>query len=265
VVGHVDGQRDRAHAGQRQPPLQPGRRARRRVEAAHDAGDVAVAAVRRLDPHAGTVRRRSWGRDEAGIGQRQPEGRGGLPGHPAHRQGVAPVRRHGDVQHLVTQLQELDDVGADRGVGRQHEDAVGVTAQAELGGRADHPVGGVAVGLPGADRDAARQHGAGQGEGHAVARREVRRAADDLVHPLGHLDVAEPDGLLEPGQLLDVEHLADHHAGDVVADAVDLLDLEPGADERPGDLVARGRQARDQCTEPGDGDAHLRPPSRAPA
>ena len=44
----------------------------------------------------------------------------------------------------------------------QHEDAGVVVADAELAGRADHPVGHVAVGLARGDREAAGQHRAGQ-------------------------------------------------------------------------------------------------------
>ena len=55
------------------------------------------------------------------------------------------------------------------------------------------------------------------------------------------LDVAVADRLLELRQLLDVEHLADDDAGDVVADAVDLLDLEAGAHQRGVDLVGGRR------------------------
>jgi hypothetical protein len=84
------------------------------------------------------------------------------------------------------------------------------------------------------------------------------------VRPLADRDVAVADRLLELGQLLDVEHLADDDRADVVADAVDLLDLEAGADQRGVDLVGGRGQAGHERAQPGDGDAHVRPPSRAP-
>ncbi len=99
-----------------------------------------------------------------------------------------------------------------------------------------------------------------------VAGGEVGGAADDLVVALADPDVAVPDRLLEPGQLLDVEHLADHDADDVAADPLDLLDLQAGAHQGGTDLVGGGAQARDMGTQPGDGDAHgVRPPGRRAA
>jgi len=193
---------------------------------------------------------------ERRVAQRQPEGGRDLARDAAHRQRVAAVGRDRDVEHLVAQLQQLDDIGAERRVLLEHEDAGRLGGQAQLGLRADHPVGRAAVGLPRGDREATRQLRAGQRERHAVARGEVRRAAHDLALTAARVDVAEADGLREAGQLLDVEHLGDDDAGDVVADPVHLLDLEPGAHERGGDVVGVGAEVRHQRAEPGQGDAH---------
>ena len=61
--------------------------------------------------------------------------------------------------------------------------------------------------------------------------------AADLVAPRAEFDVAEPDRLLELGQLLDVQDLADDDTAHIVAEPVDLLDLEPGPQESSRDLV----------------------------
>jgi len=181
-----------------------------------------------------------------------------------HGQLVTPVGRDGDVEHLVAQLQQLDDVHPERRVGRQHQDAVRLLRQAQLRAGADHPVGGSAVRLSSGDREAAGKHGARKGEGHPVPGGEVRRAADDLVDPAatiaGHVDVAVADRLLELRQLLDVEHLAGDDTAHVVAVAVQLLDLEAGAHEGSGDLVGRGGEAGHQLAQPRHGDAHVTPP-----
>src|SRR3954452_22413220 len=60
VVGDIDGQRDRTHTGEGEPPLQPRRAGRLRVQARDDAGDVAVTAGRVVDAYriATAVRRR---------------------------------------------------------------------------------------------------------------------------------------------------------------------------------------------------------------
>ena len=106
----------------------------------------------------------------------------GLAGQAADRQAVAAVGGHRDVEHRVAQAEHVERVVAGlRRVGGQHEDAVVLVADAELAGRADHPVGDVAVGLARADREAAGQHGAGQRDHDQVADGEVARAADDAA------------------------------------------------------------------------------------
>ncbi len=165
----------------------------------------------------------------------------------------------------LAQGQVLDDVDPEGGVRCEDEDPGRVLGHAELGLGADHPVGRVPVRLPRRDAEAAGQLGAGQRERHAVAGGEVRGAAHDLALLGPGVDVAEPDRLLEAGQLLDVEDLPDDDAHDVVAVAVDLLDLEAGADEGGVDLVGGGGETGQERAQPGDGHAHVRPPSRAPA
>ena len=243
VVGDIDGERDRPHAGQDQPPPQPGRRSGGRVEPGDDPGDIALAALV-IEPHL----RAAAGRrhlEHARVDHGEVEGRRGLPGDAADRQRVAAVGRDGDVEHLVAQLEQQRHVGAQRAVRRQHEDAGRGLGQPQLGLAADHPVGGVPVGLPGRDLEAAREQRPGQRKRHPVAGPEVGRAADHLVDPLADIDVAVTDRLVVAGQFLDVEHLADDDALDVVADPVDLLDLEPGPQQRRGERVGAGGQAGD--------------------
>ena len=121
------------------------------------------------------------------------------------------------------------------GVGRQHDDAVVVLAEAELAGRADHPGGEVAVGLAGADLEAAGEHAAGQHRDDEVARREVVGPADDALRLAGAVGVTDVDGAPVDGLAvllrlrLHREHPADHQrTGDLAAGAVDRLELEAG-------------------------------------
>ena len=102
-----------------------------------------------------------------------------------------------------TQLQQLDGVGADLVLRRQHDDAVrAVVAHAQLVAGADHAVRDPAVGLARGDREVAGQHGAGQDHDDLVADGEVAGAADDLLRLAGavglaDVDRAEADRLLE--------------------------------------------------------------------
>ena len=149
----------------------------------------------------------------------------------------------------------------------EHDDAGVVVADAELAGRADHAVRVVPVRLAGADVEPARQHAAGQDHRDQVADDEVGRAADDLLRLAGavgpaDVDRAEPDRLLEPGQLLDGRHPADHegalHRGALVHNGLHLdAEVVQGGVEPVGGQV--GRQ-RDELAQPGQGYPHVTAP-----
>src|SRR3712207_4451469 len=116
-----------------------------------------------------------------------------------------------DLQDLLTEPEQLARVGPRLGVQPQpgdDDDAVVVLAEPQLTRGADHPVGHVPVRLAGGDGERPGQHGAGQGDDHAVAHLEVVRTADD---PAGaeravlaglavraDVDAAPVDGLAVP-------------------------------------------------------------------
>ena len=87
----------------------------RRVDAAHDPGDEAVAAGRVVDADrvaapSARGQRRAVGR----VAEAQRRGDRGLAGDPAHRQAVAAVGGDGDVEHLVAEPEQLERVRAER-------------------------------------------------------------------------------------------------------------------------------------------------------
>ena len=85
-----------------------------------------------------------------------------------------------------------------------------VGAQIEFGRRADHAVGGVAVGLARGDREVAGQHRPRQRHHDEISDGEVGCTADDVTR-LSFSDV-HFDGtnrLLELGELLDLGNAAD--------------------------------------------------------
>ena len=276
VVGDVDGQRDGAHPGQLHPARQPARAGPVGVEAGDRDRDEERAGRRREPDGVAGVRRVRHGTVD-GVGERDALGLGGLAGQTAQGHAVAAVGGDVDVEHRVAQEQHGCGVlsGLELGGVVQDDDAVVVVPEAELAGRADHPVGHVPVGLAGSDAEVAGQHGTGQGHDHEVAGAEVVGAADDpaggrlgrgggLV-PVADVDAAPVDGLAVGVLLgLDRQHPPDHHRpGDVGAGLLDGLDLEPDPDEGLGEVpsaqVARQRRV---LGEPAERGPHRAAPTR---
>ena len=257
VVGHVHGQGDGPHAGGREPLAHPGGRRRRRVDAPHDAGDVAVASGAPVDG-AGVlgdddVEAALPGlRDAAGVqvrvggvgrvGEARPGGVGVLAGDAAHGEAVAPVGGDVDLQDLLAQAEQRDGAGAGGGrrlvapaVGGQpavqHDDARVVLADAQLALGADHAVGDVPVGLAGGDGEAAGQDGAGQAHDDAVADVEIVGAAHDAAAgQLGGL-LAGAGGVVVLGADVDAAVVDDLAVGLLLGPA----GQDPPDDEGAGD------------------------------
>jgi hypothetical protein len=205
VVGHVDGQRDRAHAGQAsrrcshsgEPPpgRGPGRRGRR-----------SGRSRRVLEAHGVAVRRRPGASTQAGVVSGQP--RRPSPSRAGHARAPTGLVGRGRAspamtEHLVSAgCEQRDDVRRPAGVGRQHRGCRrSSSGKAELG-RAEQiiPSGGVAVGLARVAIAEVRPGGPAPGRRRAIAvgrARSSSRRRRDLVLRSAMLDVAEPDRLLE--------------------------------------------------------------------
>ena len=271
VVRDVDGQRQGTHAGGLEALNHPTRGRSGRVGAAHDARDEAVDTRAAAD-------RRVVGEDH---GEALGVGRGGLGGHDAgqarvaeggagrvgvlardaaHREAVAAVRGHVDLQDLFAQAQPGDDVGADRGnltvreVLRQHDDAVVILTQTKLARGADHAVGDVTVGLAGGDLEVAGQDGAGQGDHDQVVDVEVMRAADNAaagqlrgllagagsIVVLTHVHAAVVDDLAVRGRLFHAGQDAAHDEWAGYARRVDLFFLKTDLHQGGGQCAGVG-------------------------
>ena len=181
-----------------------------------------------------------------GVDELQVEPAGQLAGEPANREAVAAVWGDGEFDDGVAEAEQIVGIGARFGAARlEHEDAGMVTSDAEFGHRADHPVGGVSVGLAGGDREAARQHHARQGHDHQLALGEVGCPADDPAGLwLTDVDLAEADRFLELGEYGDLLHPADHQRSVDVGEVIDLLDLEADAYETGVEFLRGHRPVR---------------------
>ena len=263
VVGDVDGQGDGPHTCGGEAVLHPGRGRGGRVDAAHEAGDVAVAAGAPVDG-AGVLgdddveaafagRRQAVGVEPrvggvGGVGETGTGGVGVLAGHTAHGETVAAVRGHVDLQDLLPQAEDADRVGSGGWrflalvavLGQpllEHDDAGVVLPDAELTGRADHAVGDMAVGLARGDAEVTGKDGAGQADHDVVTDVEVVGAADDAAAgQLGGL-LAGAGGIVVLGADVDAAVVDDLAVGLLLGLAgEDLAD-----DERTGD--GRGNDA----------------------
>ncbi|GMA27112.1 hypothetical protein GCM10025874_03650 [Arenivirga flava] len=128
VVGHIDGQRDRADARQAQPggdrcggrpariePLDRPRHEAHGAVATADRGVVAQDDVEAGGSSGPAALARLGGR----VGERRAGGVGVLAGEAAHREGVAAVRRDVDLDGDVVQAEQGDRVGTRLGIETQ--------------------------------------------------------------------------------------------------------------------------------------------------
>jgi hypothetical protein len=175
-------------------------------------------------------------------------------GEPEDRQRVASVGLHVVVEHDVGG--EGRELRPDRCVRLEDEDAVRISAEAELVTRAEHPLALRARDRGDLDAPVAGQDRSRERHRHPLARRDVGRTADDR-----ELGPAVPDadaGQRKPcrtGVRRHLDELTDDDVLPLGADAVDRADLHPEEREALRELL--GRQLdRDELPEPGEGDAH---------
>jgi hypothetical protein len=165
---------------------------------------------------------------------------GNFAGQADERQGVAAVRLDVDVEDDVAV--QVDEGHADRRVGRQDQDPVGVAGQIQLVPGAEHPVADDAHLLGPLDPAVPRQDGAGQGHWHPLASRDVRCPADDrerLSCPVGPHPNGGQRQTIGVRMLLDAQQLADDDVLPVAAPPLDALDLHPEQRQPLGERLRR--------------------------
>ena len=160
-------------------------RRRRPDDDARQHGRREAPAAVAVDDLDGRRRCRVAGRRAAAAGRAAERARqlgGEVAGDADVGPAVGAVARDVDVEDdVVAPAERLAVRHAERGVGRQHEDARVVVAEPELARRAEHPVGVDAEDRPAGDRAAVGHLGAERGERHDVAGREVERAAPHVA------------------------------------------------------------------------------------
>ena len=180
IVGDVYHGIDRTDAATTQFFTHPQRAWRLDVDTFHHAPQIAWARLRRVNAD------RQRGVDGGGhrahvrLGQRNLVKYAHVARDADDAQAVGAVRRDADLDGVVVQFQVVTDVGADRRIQRQLDDAVMIVGNAQLGERAQHAFRRLAAQLGGLDFEVARQHRAHGGDRHFQAGTAVWRAADDV-------------------------------------------------------------------------------------
>ena len=247
IVGDINDVVDRANAAGVQTLAHP-RRRRLDLDILDNAGGVARAQVGVLDGHilvdvvAHALYLRSL------DAERTVEGSRSLAGQTDHAQAVRAVGRNLKIGNPVVQTKYLLDVLANRGAGRQEQDAVlariryAAVGQTQLLERAHHAVGRHAAQLALGDLHAARQGGLVQADRADLAngrRRYIGCAGDDL-HRLLLADIELADLQMVGVRVIDnLEDLAGHNVVDLRAEVVNLLDLGAGHSQL-GIILLRG-------------------------
>ena len=249
IVGDINDVVDRTNAAGVQTLAHP-RRRRLDLDILDNAGGVARAqvGVLDLDGHilVDVVANALYFR---GLdAERTVEGSRSLAGQTDHAQAVRAVGRNLKIGNPVVQTEHLLDVLANRGAGRQEQDAVlariryAAVGQTQLLERAHHAVGRHAAQLALGDLHAARQGGLVQADRADLAngrRRYIGCAGDDL-HRLLLADIELADLQMVGIRVIDnLEDLAGHNVVDLRAEVVNLLDLGAGHSQL-GIILLRG-------------------------
>ena len=180
-----------------------------------------------------------------------------LPGEPHHRERVAAVRLHVYVEdHVAVDRAQIGPEGV-FAVRAQDLDAVCVTPQVELPGRAEHAVADHPPDLRPRDPPITGECGAWECDGNELPGRDVLRAADDLQGLAAFLgeDLGDPKRVrirMPP----DLEEPPDDHVAPLGAAHLHGGHLHAAN----GELFAQLSGAQldvDVIAEPGEGDSHL--------
>ena len=249
IVGDINDIVDRTNAAGMQTLTHP-RRRRLDLDILNNAGGVARAQVGVLDLNrhilvdiaANALYLRGLN------AERTVEGSRSLAGQTDHAQAVRAIGRDLKIGNPVVQTEYLLDVLANRGAGRQEQDAVlariryAAVGQTQLLERAHHAVGRHAAQLALGDLHAARQGGLVQADRADLAngcRRYIGCAGDDL-HRLLLADIELADLQMVGIRVIDnLEDLAGNNVVDLRAEVVNLLDLGAGHSQL-GIILLRG-------------------------
>ncbi|ABA47491.1 hypothetical protein BURPS1710b_1895 [Burkholderia pseudomallei 1710b] len=267
VVRDVDERRHAALARALEALDHPVRRLRARVHAANHAAGEAAAQIGRGNFNG--QRLGQFGQDGANVGrgERRTGNRGGLARDAEHGQAIGLVRRQLDFEDRVVEVQRLPDVLAHgRAFGQDHQAAV-VFGKLQFARRAEHPLALDAAQLRQLDREGraaffgGRQLRADERDRHLDARRDIRRAADDLQRRAGAgVDLANVE-LVGIRMLDHLEHAADDDLLGRRRGRAQRLDLEPRHRQRVRQLVRRQLRV-DKGSQPGFRELHGYPRSK---
>ena len=233
VVGDVHHGVDGADAAAAQLLFHPQRRRRLNVDAFHYAAQIARAGVRRLNGNWQSIGNGRRNRRHLRHSERLLVKHRHVAGDADNAEAVGAVRGDAYLDGVVIKLQIVANIGADRRVRGQLDNAAVVVGNAQLGEGAKHPFRRLAAQFGSLDFEVARQHGADGGNRHLQALAAVRRAADDVQQAFAaDVDFCHPQ-LVSIRMLAALDHFAHDHAVEAARNRLDAVHFQA----RHGDLV----------------------------
>ena len=262
-IGDIDQRINRTQANRLQARLQPVRR-RTVLHAAHQPKAESRAEISVADRDLDRAREGAADRARRAVLQLAQPGGGQIAGDALYPQPVRAVGRHFKIDHRVGHAQRLCGGRANGPFVLQVRNAVMVFTRFQLLGGAEH-----AVAFDPADLARLLVQREIQARNIRPQRRidadhagaGVRRAADDLLHPVHGLDRADFQ-LVGVRMLFGGDHLGRGEGRKARGGILDALDLQAGHRHRLDDFVERGLGFQ-VLFQPGQGEFHqLNPVAR---
>nr|AMK07513.1 hypothetical protein [Klebsiella sp. T5-5] len=180
IVGDVNHSIDRADTAAAQLFLHPQRSRCFNIDAFHYAAQIARACIRRINLNRQNIINSRRNRSDFRSIQRSFVEHGHIASNTNNTQAVGTVRRDADFDGVIVQLQVFTDVGTQRRISRQFDNAAMIVGNTQLGERTQHTFRRLAAQFRRFNFKITRQYGADGCNRNLQTLTTVRRTADDV-------------------------------------------------------------------------------------
>ena len=196
------------------------------VDAFHYATQIARAGVGGFNGDRQRVVDGGGNRRNFRLNQRQFVQHRYITGNPDDTEAVGAVRRDADFDSVVIKLQVFTDIGTDRRIRWQFDNAAMVVGNTQFGERTQHPFRRFTAQFGGFNFEIARQYRADGGNCHTQALTAVWRATDDIKQAFTayiHFRYAQFVGVRV---LTALNHFAHNHAVEGARNRLNAVDFQ---------------------------------------